>query len=324
MEVKRLFLGNVGILVGFGFLFLFPVLFPQPYLLSLLISIFLYGVFAISYDLLLGFTGLISFGHALFFGIGAYTMGILLKETSLPFIIILILVSLMGVGMAFIKALFTLRVKGIYFAMVTLAFAQFFWVITQKWTSLTGGDDGMPRIPAPGFLSERIHLYYFSLLFLLLVYLFIRRVVNSPTGRVLIGIRENEERMAMLGFNVFYYRLFSLSLAGIVSGLAGGFYVIHINFAYPSLLDVQNTIDVLMMTIVGGVGTLHGPILGAVVVRLLSHFLSSHFRQWIILFGLIYISIVVFMPLGIFGGIRTIREWLKKQRHILPLGEKIE
>lgn len=244
-------------------------------------------------------------------------MGILLKETSLPFFIILLLVSLMGIFMASLKALFTLRVREIYFAMVTLALAQFFWVVAQKWTSLTGGDDGMPRIPTPSFLSERVHFYYFALLFLLLVYLLIRRVVNSPTGKVLIGIRENEGRMAMLGFNVFYYRLFSLSLAGIVSSLAGGFYAIHINFAYPALLDVQNTIDVLMMTIVGGVGTLHGPILGAFLVRILAHFLSSNFRQWIILFGLIYIFIVVFMPLGLFGGFTTMKNWFLRQRESL-------
>ncbi len=307
LKANRWFILLLGIMIAY------PFVYYQPYWLSLLITVFVFAAFAISYDLLLGFTGLISFGHALFFGLGAYAIGLFSRFTDLSFAAMFILLAIAAVIIAIIKAIFAMRVRGIYFAMITLAFAQFFWVMIMRMSQYTGGEDGIPRVPRMDFLGERINFYFFALFFLVLVYIVARRFVNSPTGRVLIGIRENEERMVMLGFNVFKYKVLSLSLAGIISSFSGAIYVMFINIAYPALLDIQNTIDVLMMTIVGGVGTLHGPIFGAALVRLLSHFLASHFRQWIIIFGIIYILIVVFLPMGIFGGIPGFSAWLEKR-----------
>ncbi len=316
MDVKKIlhFLQrNIWIIILVGGMILYPFVSYQPYWLSLLITIFIFAAFALSYDLLLGFTGLISFGHALFFGLGAYSIAIFSRFTELSFGSMFILLAVAATAIALIKTAFAMRVRGIYFAMITLALAQFFWVLVMTLSRYTGGEDGMPRVPRPVFLDDRLNYYFFALGFLLLVYLISRRFINSPTGRVLIGIRENEERMVMLGYNVFKYKLFSLTLAGIIGSFSGAIYVMFINIAYPALLNIQSTIDVLMMTIVGGVGTLHGPIFGAALVRLLSHFLSSHFRQWIIIFGIIYILIVVFMPLGIFGGIPGFSKWLEKR-----------
>lgn len=316
MEVKRnqqFLLKNRGLIFLLFLAFLPPLLNIPNYILGLLISIFIFGAFAVSYDLLLGVTGLLSFGHALYFGGGAYTMGILLRDHQASFIVACLAVIGVSLIFAFLKGLFTLRVKGIYYAMVTLAFAQFFWVSAQKMTGLTGGDDGFPRIPTPDFISDRRAFYYFALLFLVAAYFLIRRIVYSPTGRVLVGIRENEDRMKMLGYNVFLYKIFALMISGSIASLSGAIYAIYINFAYPALLDIQNTIDVLMMTIVGGVGTLSGPIFGAGVVRLLAYFLSAAFRQWIIIFGLIYIFIVIFMPRGIFGGFLQLKNWLDQR-----------
>lgn len=306
-------------------LFAVPFLTSQTYILSILIRVYIFSVFAMSYDLLMGFTGIVSFGHALFFGSGAYALGLLLKNTSLPFVVILVLVVLIAAFIAIIKGFFSLRVRGIYFAMVTLAFAQFFWILAQKLTHITGGDDGIPGILGPSFLLERVNFYYLALVFLLGAYILLWLFVHSPTGRILIGIRENEQRMQMLGIPVFFYKLCALTLSGILAALAGAMYALFINFAFPSLLHLNTTIDVLMMTIVGGVGTLHGPVLGAFVVQILAHFLSSAIRQWILIFGVLYILIVAFLPLGILGGVKHLRGLIEKQqRKMRSLGKKLE
>lgn len=311
-KITRIFRTNLWVILLVAIMFIFPYIYSQPYWLSLLITVFIFAAFAISYDLLLGFTGLISFGHSLFFGLGAYGVALLARYTELSFAGIFFFITIMAIIIALIKSGFAMRVRGIYFAMITLAFAQFFWVLTISMSRYTGGGDGLPRVPRLEFLDTRLSFYLFTLAFLVAVYLISRRIINSPTGRILVGIRENEDRMVMLGYNVFKYKFFSLSVSGIIAAYAGAIYVMFINIAFPALLDIQNTIDVLMMTIVGGVGTLHGPIFGAALVRLLSHFLSSHFRQWIIIFGLIYIVIVVFMPRGIFGGLATLEFWLRR------------
>lgn len=324
-KLKNLVMENKWLLLMLLALIAFPYIHYQPYLLSLLISIFIFGALAVSYDLLLGFTGLISFGHALFFGMGAYGVGLLSRHTDFSFPLIFLIIVVIAVIIAFVKAVFAMRVRGIYFAMITLALAQFFFVLTIQLSSITGGEDGLPRVPHPEILGTRIAFYFAALAFLFLVYVCVRRLVNSPTGRVLIGIRDNEDRMVMLGFNVFKYKFFSLSVAGIIGCFAGALYVMFINIAYPGLLDIQRTIDVLMMTIVGGVGTLHGPIFGAALVQLLSHYLSSYFRQWIIIFGFIYIAIVVFMPRGIFGGLPGLALWLEKREGVLKrLGKRLK
>lgn len=287
--------------VGCVALLVFPFVSPSLFYVSLLIEVFIFGVYAMSYDLLMGYTGIVSFGQALFFGTGAYTAGLLLIHTRLPFVAVLVAVIGVSAILAAIIGVLSLRVKGVYFTMVTLAFAELFHVVVQKLDKITGGADGLPGVPSPGILGNRTYFYYFALGFAVAVFLAVRRIVASPTGKVFMAIRENETRAEMIGYHVFVYKLIAMMVSGVMAGLAGAVYGVFLNYAYPNLLSADTTISALLMTIIGGVGTLYGPILGAGVVRVLGFVLSSYFERWVIFIGLIYVVIVMFLPYGIVG-----------------------
>lgn len=287
--------------------------------LNLLISVFLMGVFAMSYDILLGYTGVISFGHALFFGVGAYSVSIMISQTA-PTIEYLLLGIAVSVVVSIVLSLFigflSLRVKNTYYAMITLAFAQGGIIIAEKARSITNGTDGM-NFRVPSFLIDKATLYYIILAFLVLSFIFLWKFTTSPTGRVLVAIRENEQRVKFLGFNVLKYKLISTVVAGVIAGLAGSFYAIFMRFvSNTDVLAASKTIDALLATIIGGVGTLYGPILGAGIVKFAGEYLSklvnisSLFDRWYILFGLFYIVIVLFAPYGILGLIPRIKAWI--------------
>ncbi|ASS75317.1 branched-chain amino acid ABC transporter permease [Tumebacillus algifaecis] len=295
-----------------------PVVTESKFLLSMLISVFILAVYAMSYDLLLGYTGIVSFGHAIFFGTGAYSVGILLSKTKEPNLLIVAL--LLGVAIAVLMGILigavSLRVKDVYFSMITLALAELFFIVSEKWSSLTGGNDGITSIPVPAIFRDRIAFYYMALLFLVVMYLFLRRVVASPLGRTLQAIRENEHRVESLGYDVVKYKIVSLVISGMVASLAGGMWAVFQRYINTSVLSLDRTIDALLMTIVGGTGTLVGAIFGAGVVTFAHEWLSSlstiHpiFERWLLFFGLVYIAIVMFFPKGIIGTIRD--RWMKK------------
>lgn len=279
----------------------FPFYATSPYYLSLLIEVFIFAVFAVSYDILLGYTGILSFGHALFFGLGAYATGLLLLKAGVSWLPAAVLLVLLALVFSLLAGVLSLRVTGVYFAMVTMAFAEFFYILATKWDRLTGGSDGLPGVPVPAWLIDRVHFYYFALAFFAVLYLLAWRIIHSPFGRVLVAIRENETRAAMVGYNVFAYKLGAMVLAGVLAALAGAVYALFVNYVYPSLFGVDMTVNVLLMTIIGGSGTLYGPVLGAALVRLLGNVLSSYTRQWVLVFGIIYVFIVMFLPYGIVG-----------------------
>jgi branched-chain amino acid transport system permease protein len=274
---------------------------------GLLIQVFIMAVYAMSYDLLFGYTGILSFGHAMFFGTGAYVAGILLKEAhwSLPAVILAV------IGVAVLQSLLvgvvSLRLRGVYFAMATLAFAQMFYILVQATDlrDITGAEDGLHGIPVPDWLNptdHRLVFYFVALAFCVVVYLIARRVVDSPPGRVMVAIRENEPRAQMIGYNTFTYKLLALTFAGVLAALAGLMNSLWNGSATPEVLGVETTINALLMTIIGGVGTLIGPILGAALVQLLGYWLNSVFgSQWQLIFGAVYVLLVVFLPYGIVG-----------------------
>ncbi len=282
----------------------FPLLTPSTYLVALAIEVFIFSVYAVSYDLLMGFTGLISFGHALFFGAGAYTAGILLVRTGIPLPGVMVLVVVVNAMLAAGVGILSLRVRGVYFAMVTLAFSELFYIVAYKWTWLTGGSDGLTGIRVPDWLMNRLTFYYFALLLAGAVFLLAHRLVNSPAGKVMVAIRENETRAAVLGYNVFAFKLQAMVISGALAALAGMAYALFLDYAYPALLGIDTTVNALLMTLIGGAGTLWGGILGAAVVRLLGFWLSTLFDRWLLVFGLVYVLIVMFLPSGLFG-------WLK-------------
>ena len=285
--------------------------FVGSYTLSVLIDAFIHGVLALSYNLLLGYTGILSLGHALFFGLGAYAVAIPVVRMGWTLGSAVLLGLGLSVATALVLGSLSLRVRGVYFSMVTLAFAEIVHVLALKLSRFTGGEDGITRIPAPAWLGERTSFYYFALAVLVVVYLGLQRLISSPFGRTLVAIRENESRAASLGYNVFAHKLVSMVIAGVLATAGGMINALFFSYVSPGLLSVLTTIDMLLMTMVGGAGTLIGPVLGAGVVEVLDTVLSSVFRHWLLIFGLFYILIVIFLPRGIVG---SAADWVARRR----------
>lgn len=308
------------------FLVIFPFINDKRALLILFTQVFIFAVFAMSYDLLLGYTGIVSFGHAMFFGIGAYSTGIVLQRFDASYSSLL-LGMFIGVIFAaivsFIVGILSLRLKSHFYAMLTLAFAGLFLVGAQKWRSLTKGADGF-TFSIPDAFKEREVLYFTTLLLMIIIFFCLRRFTTSPVGRVLQAIRENESRTESLGYKILHYKVFASIVAGIVASIAGSFYVLTLRFVNTSVFTMDITLDALLMTIIGGVGTLVGAILGAAIIEFAHHWLTGlakvHwiFERWIILFGIVYILAVMFFPKGIVG---TVREWFIKRK---PVEKKLD
>lgn len=274
---------------------------------GLMIEIFVLAIFAISYDLVLGITGLLSFGHAMFFAVGAYTTGIMLKSFQWGIFATLGAVVAAGFVNALLFGLVLPRVKGITFALVTLGLAAVFEIIVKstELQDVTGADVGLQGVIVPDWINtstERFRLYLIALFATFFVYLVYRRFVDSPTGRVCIAIRENEGRALMLGYNTFYFKLVALIVAAITAAFAGFLHTIHQPIVSPTVAGLGYTVAALLMILMGGIGTLSGAIVGAAVFRLLSFYLDRWFGEYAsFLLGLVYIGLVMFIPYGIVG-----------------------
>ena len=258
-------------------------------------------------DLMVGYTRLISFGHAAAYGLGAYASGYLLLHTSLPlpFAVLAasVLAGVVAIGVAWVCTL----AKGVSFSMLTLAFAQLLYAVAFKWTSVTGASDGLAGIPRTAgpfgvtVFQTKNGYYYLVLVCLLGAYLFCRSLVGSPFGAVLRGIRENEAKTLSLGYNTRLYKIAVVAVSFALGGLAGALYSPFAGFANTELVFWLFSGQVLIMVIVGGQGTLIGPILGAAFFMLLEHVLSQYTESWALFFGLIFIGFVMFAPQGIWG-----------------------
>jgi branched-chain amino acid transport system permease protein len=274
---------------------------------GLLIEVFILGIYALSYDLLLGVTGLLSFGHAMFFGVGAYTIGIALKSFNLPLPTTLVLVIVAGIAQALLFSIVLPRVKGITFALVTLGFAAVFDIVIQshELNAIAGGDVGLQNMPKPDFLSpadQRLTFYVVALVCAALAYFFYQRFVDSPTGRVCVAIRENEQRAKMLGYNTFYFKLSALIVSGITAALAGALHALYQPIVSPTIASLGYTVNALLMILIGGVGTLSGALVGAAVFRLMQFFLDRIFGESSsFILGVVYVALVLFVPYGIVG-----------------------
>ena len=303
------------------FLLILPFVYESRSLLILLTQIFIFAIFAMSYDLLLGYTGIVSFGHAMYFGIGAYAMGIIMEkfEPSVFYMLMAVATTILLTGVvSWLVGLLSLRLKSHFYAMLTLALAGLFLVVAEKWRTLTSGNDGF-TFRVPDVLTDRTDFYLLSLMVMLLVFMLLKRFTNSPVGRVLQAIRENEKRTESLGFQVVHYKIIASVVSGILAGISGSFYAISLRFVNTSVFSMDITLDALLMTIIGGVGTLIGAVLGAGLIEFAHHWLTelakTHwiFERWIIFFGIIYILVVMFFPLGIVGTLRMIKFRRKRQ-----------
>lgn len=276
------------------------------YPLGIAIEILIYGIFAGSLNILLGYSGLISFGHAAFFGIGAYTAGIFAQHVSANIFLTLPAAIIVSLIAALIIGFFCTRVSGFYFLMLTLAFAQMVYAIAHEWESLTGGSNGLSGIPTPQLwsginLQDQKMLYYLILLVFVLLFYGVRRFISSPVGQTLIGLRENEGRLQAIGYNTRHYKLLAFVIAGGMGGVAGALYSYFNGFVSPHELYWTVSGHAIIMLIIGGAGTLVGPTLGAGFLIILQSVVSSYTERWQNIVGLTFIIFVIFAPKGIMG-----------------------
>lgn len=272
------------------------------------------ALFAVSLNLLLGYTGLVSFGHAAYFGVGAYTCGILMKKLGVPFALAFPAGGLLAALCALVFGFFCVRLSKIYFAMLTLAFAQIVWAICFKWNAVTGGEQGMPEIPYPDLtwlarlpllqgLRTSDHFYLLTVVLVATCLWILRRIVGSPFGRILTTIRENPERAEFIGVNVRLYELTAFVIAGAFAGLAGGLFGIFNRGLFPDFVYWTKSAEVLIMTILGGMGHFYGPAIGAMVLLVLNQQITSYTEYWPFVLGAVLLLLLFAFPGGIVGAL---------------------
>ena len=281
-------------------------------------DVVIWALFATSLNLLVGYTGLVSFGHAAYFGVGAYVTGILMKKLAVPFLLAWPAAGVFGGACALVFGFFCVRLTRIYFAMLTLAFAQIVWAICFKWNELTGGEQGMPEIPYPGFgWLERFgasvpllggwrtaeYFYFLSVVLVGASLWALHRIVTSPFGRMLTTVRENAERAEFIGVNVRRYELAAFVLAGTFAGLAGGLFGIFNRGVFPDFAYWTKSSEVLIMTLLGGMGTFYGPSVGALVLILLNQQIVSYTEYWPLVLGTVLVVLLFGFPGGIAGAV---------------------
>ena len=294
-----------------------------PWLLPLfwqrfLTEILIWGLLAMSSDLLIGYTGMVSFGHSAFFGLGMYGAAAALLALRPPSLAAALALGLLAAGVvAAFVAYFATRLRDIYFSITTLVFSQIFYVVIFTWTEVTGGENGLafsqPLLSIPGIWSARftpVTLHWFVLAVVTISFLMLRRVTQSPFGMVLQAIRENEPRARAIGYSIERYKIVAVMLSGIFAGLAGVLYAIQNKFAAPDFVFFLVSGEVVIFNVMGGVGTLVGPLAGAAFFLLLREGFSRYFTEYYLIpVGIIFTAMVIFMPQGLLG---FAKRWLNQ------------
>ncbi len=322
MRLDRRAIVALVLLAGFAAVPLIAGATGEEFYVGQVRRILIFAIAAVSLDLILGYGGMVSLGHAAFFGVGAYVVGVLhwhadreialfglVPGTNNPLVTFPLAVLVAGALAAAIGAL-SLRTTGLYFIMITLAFAQmiYFLLVSLRFADAGrdyGGDDGL-RFPADAQvlgldLREDVLFYYLVLATLALVLWLGRRMTEARFGLVLLGCRDNERRMRALGFPTFRYKLAAFALAGAVAGLAGALYALHESYISPSLMHWTRSGDLVVMVVLGGMGTLVGPVAGATLFLLMEKFLPDWTEHWMLVFGPVLIAIVLFARRGLLG-----------------------
>jgi branched-chain amino acid transport system permease protein len=298
------------------FFIIFPFIVPYK---ALATQIIIWGLFALGFNVCLGYTGMLSFGHAAYFGVGAYTTGIVLIRLWENIWFALFAGLVMGGLLALLLGYLCIKRKGIYFAMLTLAFAQLVYFVAFQWVDLTGGDNGLRNIPAVPLslfgltidIHTPIRFYFFVLFFVFLSLLALNRILQSPFGHVLQAVRENEQRARSCGYEATNVRWLAFIISGAISGLSGSLYALYLHFVGIETLYYSTSGQVIMMTLLGGMGSFIGPFIGAGVFLFLEDVLSIITPNWMIFLGVIFVLCVLFFPSGIWGTIRDLS--LKKK-----------
>jgi branched-chain amino acid transport system permease protein len=302
----------VGFGVVVGLLALAPLVLPE-FWRRFVTEILIWGLLAMSSDILIGYTGMVSFGHSAFFGLGMYGAAAALLAVRPPSLWLAILAGLVGAGaIAACVAFFATRLRDIYFSITTLVFSQIFYVIVFTWTAVTGGENGLtfrqPPLSLPGVglvAFTPVTLHWFVLAVVTLSYLALRRVLRSPFGMVLQAIRENEPRVRAIGYHVERYKIVAVLLSGLFAGLAGVLYAVQNKFAAPDFIHFVLSGETVIFNVMGGMGTLVGPVAGAAFFQLLREGVSRFFTEYYLIpVGLVFTAMVIFLPQGLLGFLR--------------------
>ena len=298
-----------GFVIVVALLAVAPLVLPE-FWRRFVTEILIWGLLAMSSDILIGYTGMVSFGHSAFFGLGIYGAAAALLTVKPPSLWLALVYGLVAAGViAGFVAFFSTRLRDIYFSITTLVFSQIFYVIIFTWTDVTGGENGLnfsqPPFSIPGVVSGRFTpttLHWFVLAVVVLSYLVLRRITQSPFGKVLQAIRENEPRTRAIGYHIERYKIVAVMLSGLFAGLAGVLYAVQNKFAAPDFVLFFVSGEVVIFNVMGGMGTLVGPVAGAAFFLLLRELFSRVFAEnYLIPVGIIFTLMVIFMPQGLLG-----------------------
>jgi branched-chain amino acid transport system permease protein len=308
---------GMAALVAVGILLVIVPPFLPSYPLTLLTQAIIFAIFAMSLDLLLGFTGLPSLGHAAYFGVAAYVVAIFTTEYQAGFWTCLALALLAAAATAAAFGLIAIRALGTYFLMITLALGMVVWGLAFRWVSLTKGDNGISDVPRPSLglpwsFANQTAFYYLAFATFLLAFGLLFLIVRSPFGMSLRGIRESERRMRSLGYNVWLHKYLAFILAGAFAGLAGVMWAYYNGFVSPVEAQLITSVEALLMVALGGPGTLLGPVLGAGAIVFLKNFVSVYTKRWLLILGGVYICVILFTPQGVLGALRDRATGAKK------------
>ena len=296
MSKRTLFSLSAGIIV----LLLLPLFLPRFYV-YLVSIILLYGLLATSLNLALGYGGIFQFHHAVFYGVGAYGTTLMLTKTGLPPVLAFLGGPLAAAALGLVLGIICIRLSKLYFGMLQISLGSLVWAIVYRWYSFTGGDDGIHGIPIPELLTAPRTAYYFTLIITLICLLVMWKIICSPFGCALQGIRDNPVRSAMIGINVQRHQLLALTLAAYFAGVAGLLFVVVDNTVFPDMLFWTFSLEILIMCLLGGWFTFLGPMLGATVIVALRTFVSSYTDYWALVLGIIMMLVIFFLPNGILG-----------------------
>jgi len=296
-------LGGMGRIGGGAmliFLFLLPLFVPRFYI-YLGSTILLTGLVATSLNLPLGYGGIFQFHHAVFYGVGAYAAALIITKSGLSPWMGFVIGPLTAAFLSFIMGLICIRLSKLYFGMLQISLGSLVWIIVYRWYSFTGGDNGIHGIPLPRVISSQNGAYYFTLFVTLISLWVMYKIIKSPFGSALQGIRDNPVRSAMIGINVKLHQLMVLVLGGFFAGVAGSLFVVVDTAVFPDMLFWTLSLEILVMCLLGGWFTFLGPMLGAAIILSLRTFVSGLTDYWTLPLGILMMLVIFFLPNGILG-----------------------
>ncbi len=293
---------------GIVVLFVLPLILPRFYI-YLTSIILLTGLLATSLNLVLGYGGIFQFHHAVFYGVGAYATALMLTKSGLSPWLSFIVGPLVSGFLSFIMGLICIRLSKLYFGMLQISLGSLVWIIVYRWYSFTGGDDGIHGVPLPDIISSPNSAYYFTLIVTAACLFVTYKMIRSPFGSALQGIRDNPVRSEMIGINVKRHQLLALIIAGFFAGVAGSLFIVVDNTVFPDMLFWTLSLEVLIMCLLGGWFTFLGPMLGAAIIIMLRTFVSTYTTYWALVLGVLMMFVIFFLPNGVLG---YIEEKIKK------------